>query len=221
VSGGAALPVEVLQNFEKRYGVVIYEGDGPTECSPVTTVNPIGGLVKPGTIGPPIKDVEMRIVDEKGEDLPVGEIGEIVVRGPNVMKGYWKNPEATKEVFFGEWLRTGDLGTVDEDGYFAIVDRKKDLIIVNGMNVYPRQVEEVLYRHPAVKEAAVVGELHKLHGEIPVAYIALTDGGEADSKQLRKFCREHLGRFEIPKRFEFRESLPKTASGKILKREIK
>ncbi|HIE52725.1 MAG TPA: long-chain fatty acid--CoA ligase, partial [Armatimonadetes bacterium] len=132
ISGGAALPVEVMKRFEERYGVPIYEGDGPTECSPVTCVNPIGGLRKPGSVGQPIPGVEMKIVDEEGNELPTGEVGEIVVRGDNVMKGYFNLPEETKEAFLGEWFRTGDLGYVDEDGYFYIVDRKKDLIIVSG-----------------------------------------------------------------------------------------
>ena len=176
VSGGAALPVEVMERFERRYGIPIQEGDGPTECGPVTTVNPVGGIRKPGTIGVPIPTCEMRIVDDDGADLPTGEIGEIVVHGPSVTKGYWKLPEATSESFFGEWFRTGDLGNVDEDGYFAIVDRKKDLIIVNGMNVYPRQVEETIYRMPQVAEVAVVPEPERLHGEVPRAVIAPATG---------------------------------------------
>lgn len=221
VSGGAALPVDVLHRFEAKFGIRIYEGDGPTECSPVTCVNPIGGLAKPGTVGLPVPGVEMRIVDDEGNQRPSGEVGEIAVRGANVMKGYWNQPEATREVFRGEWLLTGDLGTCDEDGYFSIVDRKKDLIIVNGMNVYPRMIEEVLYRYPGLREAAVIGEPHELHGEIPVAYVAVDGAQPVSEADLRAFCREHLGRHQIPKRFEFLPELPKNAAGKILKRQLR
>lgn len=221
VSGGAALPVEVLHRFESSFGTRIYEGDGPTECSPVTCVNPVGGRAKPGTVGLPIPGVEMRIVGDRGEDLPRGEVGEIAVRGANVMKGYWGLPEDTKEVFRDGWFLTGDLGTEDEDGYFAIVDRKKDLIIVNGMNVYPRMVEEALYRFPSLREAAVVGEPHELHGEIPIAYIALDPDSAANEADIRAFCRAQLGRHEVPRRIVIMKELPKTATGKILKRELR
>jgi long-chain acyl-CoA synthetase len=153
--------------------------------------------------------------------LPHGQIGEICVRGPNVMKGYWKLPEDTAQAFFGEWFRTGDLGTEDDDGYFFIVDRKKDMIIVNGMNVYPRIIEELLYRHPAVREAAVVGEPDELHGEIPVAYVSLKPGTAVTEPALRAFCRESLGRHEIPRRVVFMADLPKNAAGKIVKRELR
>jgi len=220
ISGGAALPVEVMRRFEERYGLPIYEGDGPTECSPVTCVNPIGGVRKPGSVGLPIPGVEMKIVDDDGRELPVGEVGEIVVRGDNVMKGYFQRPEETAEAFFGEWFRTGDLGEVDEDGYFYIVDRKKDMLIVNGMNVYPRHVEEVIYRHPAVAECAVVGEPHKLHGEIPRAVIVLREGQTATADDLIQHCRQHLGRYQVPRIVDFVDALPKTATGKILKREL-
>jgi long-chain acyl-CoA synthetase len=221
VSGGAALPVEVLQRFEAQFGKPIYEGDGPTECSPVTCVNPIGGLVKPGTVGLPVPDVEMRVVDDEGRELPRGEVGEIVVRGPNVMKGYWNLPDATRESFRDGWFLTGDLGLEDEDGYFSIVDRKKDLIIVNGMNVYPRIIEEALYRMPGIREAAVVGEPHGLHGEIVVAFIVGEDDQTPAEAEVRAWCRQHLGRHEIPRKFVFLPELPKNAAGKILKRELR
>ncbi|MGZ8215996.1 long-chain-fatty-acid--CoA ligase [Methylomagnum sp.] len=221
VAGGAALPVEVLRRFEAKFGVRIYEGDGPTECSPVTCVNPIGGVAKPGTVGLPVPGVEMRIVDDEGNELPDGAVGEIVVRGANVMKGYWNRPEETAEVFRDGWLLTGDLGTRDEDGYFSIVDRKKDLIIVNGMNVYPRMIEEVLYRLPGLKEAAVVGEFSELHGEVPVAYVAVDEAAGLTEASLRAHCRECLGRHQVPKRFEILPQLPKNATGKILKRELR
>ena len=221
ISGGAAMPVEVMRKFEARFGKLIYEGDGPTECSPVTCVNPIGGLRKPASVGKPVPSVEMKIMDEQGRELPHGQIGEICVRGPNVMKGYWNLPKETAEAFFGEWFRTGDLGTEDDDGYFCIVDRKKDMIIVNGMNVYPRMVEEVLYKHPAIREAAVIGEPDELHGEIPVACIALRDGAKLTAAEVRAFCRDNLGRHEVPKKVFFMPELPKNAAGKIMKRELR
>ncbi|MBI2438699.1 MAG: long-chain fatty acid--CoA ligase [Lentisphaerae bacterium] len=230
VSGGAALSVAVMEQFERRFGKKIYEGDGPTECSPVTCVNPIGGRTKPGTVGLPVPEVEMKIMDEEGRAVPEGAIGEICVRGPNVMKGYWKLPEETREAFFGDWFRTGDLGVKDAEGYFSIVDRKKDIIIVNGMNVYPRMIEEVLSRCPdsiGVREVAVVGEPHELHGEIPVAFVALKSGVPTAERvgtveaQLRGCCRESLGRHEVPRKFFFLPELPKNAAGKIMKRELR
>lgn len=227
VSGGAALPVAVMREFEARFGKKIYEGDGPTECSPVTCVNPIGGQTKPGTVGRPVPDVEMKIVDEQGLDVADGTIGEICVRGPNVMKGYWKMPAETKEAFFGDWFRTGDLGTRDADNYFSIVDRRKDMIIINGMNIYPRIIEEVLARCEGVREAAVVGEPHAMHGEIPVAYVALKEGVPTSKNvgitiaRLRACCLENLGRHEVPRKFLFLPELPKNAAGKIMKRELR
>ncbi len=221
VSGGAAMPVEVMRRFEERFGIPVYEGDGPTECGPVTCVNPIGGVRKSASVGLPIPRVEMKILDDAGQELPRNENGEICVRGPNVMKGYWNRPEETAESFFGDWFRTGDIGHQDDDGYFFIVDRKKDMIIVNGMNVYPRVIEEVLYRFPPLREAAVVGEPHALHGEIPVAFVSLKEGMQADSVAVKEWCREHLGRHEIPRKIFFLDELPKNATGKILKRELR
>ena len=221
VAGGAAMPVELLQRFEQRFGFPIVEGDGPTECSPVTCVNPLDGVRKPGSVGLPVPDVEFAILDDAGEALPGGEIGEICVRGPNVMQGYWNLPDATAETFVGDWLRTGDLGYIDADGYIFMVDRKKDMVIVNGMNVYPRMVEEVLYQHPGVLEAAVIGEPHPSHGEIVVAHVVARDGASLDDRELKAFCREQLGQHQMPRRFVRHESLPKNATGKILKRELR
>ncbi len=221
ISGGAAMPMEVMTRFTEKFGKVIYEGDGPTECSPVTCVNPIGGEIRAGSVGFPVPDVEMLILDEQGSELPTGEIGEICVRAPSVMKGYWNQPEETAASFFGDWFRTGDLGQVDADGYFYIVDRKKDMVIVNGMNVYPRVVEEILYTHPDVVEAAVIGVPHKSHGEIPEAWLVAEEGVTLDSAELRKFCQNHLGAHEIPRRFHQTEQLPKNANGKINKRELR
>ena len=223
VSGGAAMPLAVMSAFESRFGIPILEGDGPTECGPVTCVNPPAGPRKPGSVGPPVPGVEMRILDDQGQELPDGTPGEVCVRGPSVMKGYFNLPEATRESFFGEWFRTGDLGTRDTDGYFYLVDRIKDLIIVNGMNVYPRAIEEVLYQHEIVVEAAVVGDPDARHGEVPVAHVVLKPDVDPDRalEQLRECCRQRLGRHEIPRRFEFHAVLPKNAAGKILKRELR
>lgn len=220
VSGGAALPVSVLTQFESKFRIRIYEGDGPTECSPVTCINPIDGETRPGTVGLPVPGVEMRVVDELGTRVATGEVGEIAVRGSNVMLGYWNLPEESAEVLRDGWFLTGDLGTEDEDGYFSIVDRKKDLVIVNGMNVYPRMIEEVLYRLKGIREAAVVGEPHPMHGEIPVAYVVIESGSGLDESAIRRWCRENLGRYQVPRKFYRLAELPKNASGKILKREL-
>jgi long-chain acyl-CoA synthetase len=221
ISGGAAMPIELMRRFEARFGFPILEGDGPTECSPVTCVNPLDGVRKPASVGLPVPDVEIAAFDDVGARLGAEAIGEICVRGPNVMKGYWGLPEATAESFFGDWVRTGDLGYVDADGYVFLVDRKKDMIIVNGMNVYPRMIEEVLYRLPGVAEAAVVGEPHESHGEIPVAHVVVAEGASLDAAAVRAWCREHLGQHEVPRRVQFRSALPKNAAGKILKRELR
>ncbi|OOZ36162.1 long-chain-fatty-acid--CoA ligase [Solemya velesiana gill symbiont] len=221
VSGGAAMPVEVMRQFEAQYGLAIHEGDGPTECSPVTCVNPIGGERKAASVGLPVPDVEMEIYDDEGKQLAVDVIGEICVRGPNVMKGYWNLPEATTESFFGEWVRTGDLGYKDVDGYVYIVDRKKDMVIVNGMNVYPRMVEEVLYQFPKMAEAAVVGEPSELHGEIVVAYVVAREGEEMTPAEVRAYCCENLGPHQVPRKVVVKDALPKNAAGKILKRELR
>lgn len=222
VAGGAAMPVELLRRFEAAYGFPVLEGDGPTECGPVTCVNPLDGVRKPGSVGLEIPDVAISIRDDKGCELAPGQIGELCVRGPNVMQGYWNLPEASAEVFFGDWLRTGDLGYKDEDGYIFMVDRIKDMIIVNGMNVYPRMIEEVLFAHPQVQEVAVVGEPHLSHGEIPVAHVVPVDGSALDVHALREHCLAHLGGYQMPRKFIIRDTaLPKNAAGKVLKRELR
>ena len=221
IAGGSAMPVAVMKLFEEQFGVPILEGDGPTECSPVTCVNPVDGERKPGSVGLPVPQVEMLIMDEEGNSITDDEIGEVCVRGPNVMKGYWKLPEATAESFFGEWFRTGDLGYRDSDGYFYLIDRIKDMIIVNGMNVYPRMIEEVLYRHPKLAEAAVVGEPHEMHGEIPVAFVVAKEGMELTSSEVRAFCLENLGKHQVPRKVQVVDALPRNAAGKILKRELR
>ena len=217
ISGGAPLPTAVLEAFERKYGVMIYEGDGPTECSPVTSVNPIGGKRKIGSIGTPIPDVKMAIMDDNCNLLPPGSEGEIVVKGPNVFKGYYKDEQATKESFCGEYFRTGDIGKMDEEGYFYIIDRKKDMIIVNGMNVYPREIEELLYKIDGIKEAACIGKPHHLHGEIPVCYIVIEEGKKVDIKQINQELRKYLAPYKVPRSIEIVESLLKTSTGKISK----
>lgn len=221
VSGGSAMPLSVLERFEKRYGILIYEGDGPTECSPVTCVNPIGEKRKLGSVGKEVPGVEMIIMDDHGVELPVNRIGEVCVRGKNVMRGYWRQPEETANSFFGDWFRTGDLGKMDHERYFYLVDRRKDMIIVHGINLYPRQVEEVIYSHPAVAEAAVIGIPDELHGELPKAFVALKAGYDIKPNEIIQHCRKHLGRFEVPRRVEILPQLPKSAAGKILKRELR
>ncbi len=221
ISGGAALPPALMEAFEARFGVPVYEGYGPTECSPVTHVNPIGGLRKPGRVGLPLPGVEMEIRSPTGEILEEGEIGEICIRGPNVMRGYWQRPEATQESFWNDWFRTGDLGLVDEDGYTRVVDRIKDLIIVNGMNVYPSQVEAVLYRHADIAEAAVVGQPDERRGENVIAFVSLKEGATASPTDIRRHCQEILGSHQVPRRVIVLATLPKNATGKILKRELR
>jgi long-chain acyl-CoA synthetase len=221
VCGGAAMPQAVMAGFEARFGIPLLEGDGPTECSPVTCVNPVGGPRKPGSVGPAIPGVAMRIAGPDGSTLPDGEHGEVCVCGPNVMRGYWRLPDETAASFFGDWFRTGDLGWRDADGYFYLVDRIKDLIITNGMNVYPRVIEEALYQHPDLAEAAVVAEPHPLHGELPIAYVVAKPGLSLDPVALRDWCRARLGRHEVPRRILVREALPRNAAGKILKRELR
>jgi len=220
VSGGAPMPVEIMQKFERKYGIVILEGDGPTETSPVSYVNP-PSLRKIGSVGPPLDGVRVSILDENETRLPVEEIGEICIQGPNVMQGYLNQPEATAEVMKGGWLHTGDLGKVDQDGYVYILDRKKDMIIVGGLNVYPREVEECLYKHPKVAQAAVIGAPEDLHGEIPVAIIVLKPEEDADPREFILHCRKSLANYKCPRRVMFAESLPMTATGKVDKKRLR
>jgi long-chain acyl-CoA synthetase len=220
VSGGSAMPVEVMRGFERAFGCVILEGYGLSETSPVASFNHLDRERKPGSIGTPIHGVEMKVVDDRGNELPVGEVGEIVVRGHNVMKGYLNRPDATDEVLEDGWLRTGDLARIDEDGYFFIVDRKKDMIIRGGYNVYPREIEEVLYEHPAVLEAAVVGVPDEAMGEEVGAAIVLRPGANAGADEIRDFVKERVAAYKYPRRIWFSEQLPMGATGKVLKREI-
>ncbi len=217
VSGGAPLSPKVLHAFEARYGVPIYEGYGPTECAPVLTVNPPRGVRKVGSVGPPIPGVELRVVDGDGNPLPPEAVGEIVARGPNVMQGYLNRPEETREVLRDGWYYTGDLGRMDGDGYVYIVDRKRDMILVGGLNVYPREVELVLSAHPAIAEAAVIGVPDPLRGEAPKAVVSLKEGQAATPHDLLQWCRQRLANYKVPRSIEVVPELPKTLTGKILK----
>lgn len=222
LSGAMALPVEVQRRFEEITGGKLVEGYGLTEASPVTHGNPIYGRRKPGSIGVPFPSTDARIVDiETGKPLPVGEVGELCVKGPQVMKGYWNRPDETAMAIGEEgWLHTGDIARMDEDGYFYIVDRKKDIIIASGYNIIPREVEEVLYMHPKVLEAAVAGVPDPYRGETVKAYIVLKEGEQATAEEIIEFCRQHLAPYKVPKIVEFRSELPKSQVGKILRRVL-
>jgi long-chain acyl-CoA synthetase len=215
------MPAELMRAFEEKFDCIILEGYGLSETSPVASFNHPDKERKPGSIGTPIRGVEMKVVDDEGNDVPPGEIGEIAIRGHNVMKGYWNRPDATAEVLRDGWLLTGDLARVDDDGYFFIVDRKKDMIIRGGFNVYPREIEEVLYAHPAVLEAAVIGVPHERLGEEVKAVVVAKTGKTIDVDELVAYCKERLAAYKYPRIVEARASLPKTATGKILKRELR
>jgi long-chain acyl-CoA synthetase len=223
VSGGAPLPVEVKNTFEDVTGCVLVEGYGLTESSPVLTVNPTAGKNNPsGSIGLPLPQTHIRLIDpETGKDVKHGEKGELCAKGPQVMKGYWNKDDDSKNVFYGDYLRTGDVAVMDEDGFFYIVDRIKDLIITNGYNVYPRHVEEAIYGHPAVEECIVAGLPDKNRGEIVKAWVKLKDNMSLDEASLREFLSDKLSRYELPKRYEFRDKpLPKTMIGKLSRKDI-
>jgi long-chain acyl-CoA synthetase len=220
VSGGAAMPEQVMRSFEAELGCKILEGYGLSETSPVASFNHPDRERKPGSIGTPIEGVEMKVVDIDDNDTPQGEVGEIVIRGHNVMKGYWNRADATREVMGGGWFHTGDMARVDEDGYFVIVDRKKDLIIRGGYNVYPREIEEVLYEHPAVLEVAVIGVPHDELGEEVAAVVALKPDKRATAEELQAFAKNQVAAYKYPRRIWFVDALPKGPTGKILKREI-
>jgi long-chain acyl-CoA synthetase len=221
ISGGAALPLEIMRGFETKFGCVILEGYGLSETSPVASFNHPDKVRKPGSIGTPVRGVEMRLVDPEGADVPPGEIGEIAIRGHNVMKGYWGKPEATAEAIPDGWFRTGDLARVDEDGYYFIVDRKKEMIIRGGYNVYPREIEEVLHEHPAVAGAAVVGIPHPELGEEVGAAIVLKPGATVEPDELRQFARARVAAYKYPRHVWLVPDLPKGPTGKVLRREVR
>ncbi|SDB02175.1 long-chain acyl-CoA synthetase [Desulfonatronum thiosulfatophilum] len=222
ISGSAPLPVEVMNKFESITGAEIIEGYGLTEAAPVTHLNPLDGQRKPGSIGIPSPGTDAAIVDMEGGAVPVppGKMGELVVRGPQVMLGYWNCPDETACTVRNTWLYTGDIATMDEDGFFFIVDRKKDLIISGGYNIYPRDVDEVLYQHPKVKEAVAVGIPHPTRGEIVKAYIVPKDGESIEQSEIIEFCSQKLAKYKVPRRVEFRTELPKTLVGKVLRRAL-
>jgi long-chain acyl-CoA synthetase len=221
VSGGSAMPVEVMRAFGEKFGVQILEGYGLSETSPVATFNRLDRPPKAGSIGLPVWGVQVRLVDPLDHDVAQGDMGEILLKGHNVMKGYYKKPEATAEAMRGGWFHTGDLGRVDEDGYIYITDRVKDMIIRGGFNVYPREIEEVMMTHPAVSLAAVVGVPHESHGEEVKAYVILKQGQSASEGELVAWCRDCMASYKHPRIIEIRETLPMTATGKILKRELR
>jgi long-chain acyl-CoA synthetase len=222
VSGAAPLPGAVLEDFRRRTGVTIWEGYGTTETAPGVTSNAMGELAKPGSIGRPLPGVELRIVGESGDDVEDGDPGELIVRGPNVFAGYWRQPEATKAVLPDDgWLRTGDVGYADEDGYVFLVDRKKDLILVSGFNVYPREVEDALYRHPKVADAAVIGIAHPYTGEAVKAIVVLRPGEVASEEEIIEHCRRSIARFKCPQVVDFVSELPHLPTGKVLKRVLR
>jgi long-chain acyl-CoA synthetase len=220
LSGGASMPVEVMRGFEEAMGCKILEGYGLSETSPVASFNHADRERKPGSIGTPIEGVEMKVVDDDDNDVAQGEVGEIVIRGHNIMKGYWQRQDATEECMRGGWFHSGDMATVDEDGYFFIVDRKKDLIIRGGYNVYPREIEEVIYEHPAVAECAVVGVPDDKLGEEVGAAVCLKEGQSVSEDELRDYVKENVASYKYPRRIWFVDEIPKGPTGKILKREI-
>jgi len=222
ISGAAPLPLEVKQRFEELTGGKLFEGYGLSEAPTASCCNPIYGVNKSGSIGLPMPDVDVKIVDvESGEqELPQGEVGELCIQAPNVMKGYWNRPEETEQALRGGWLHTGDIARMDEEGYLYIVDRKKDMIIAGGFNIYPREVEEVLYQHPKVREAAVVGVPDPYRGETVKAFVVLKEGVKATADEILGFCRERLAKYKVPTSVEFRKDLPKTLVGKVLRRVL-
>lgn len=221
ISGAAPLSGATLGKFQERVKIPLLEGYGLSETSPVVSINPLDGVRKAGSVGKPLPGVSVAIVSGDGKELPPGRVGEIAVRGPNVMRGYLNRPMETKETIRAGWLLTGDIGKIDDEGYIYILDRKKDMILFHGMNVYPREIEEVLYHHPSVAEAAVVGRPDPRRGEVPVAFVATKDGEKTDASELISFCRDSLAGYKVPHTIVFMQKLPRTATGKIVKRELK
>ncbi|HEX3046909.1 MAG TPA: AMP-binding protein, partial [Bacillota bacterium] len=223
ISGSAPLPLAIQQKFEQLTGGKLVEGYGLSEASPVVTCNPVYGVVKNGSIGLPFPDTEVKIVNPQdgSEILTPGEIGELLVKGPQVMKGYWEQPEETTQTLQNGWLHTGDLVRMDEEGYISITDRLKDMIITGGEKIYPREVEELLYKHPAVKEVAVIGVPHPLRGEVAGAYVVLKEDTTADERELKHYCAEHLTKYKVPHTFKFVDALPRSSVGKILKQVLR
>jgi long-chain acyl-CoA synthetase len=221
ISGAAALPEATVHAFEERFKIPLLEGYGLTETSPIVSVNPLNGVRKPGSVGPPVPGVQVKVVGEDRKDLPPGEMGELAVKGHNVMKGYFNRDEETREALEDNWLYTGDMAKIDEDGYIYIVDRKKDLIIVDGMNIYPREVEDLVMEHDSVEECAMIGVPDGRGSELTVLYMKKAEDAVIDDNEIRAYLKGQLAQFKIPKRIRFIEELPKTATGKIKKAELR
>jgi long-chain acyl-CoA synthetase len=221
ISGGAPLPGEILREFNEKVPIPLIEGYGLSEASPVVSMNPLKGPWKAGSIGVPVANVEISVQDDEGRLLKSGETGEICVRGPNVMKGYWNRQDETDKALRAGWLLTGDIGHQDNDGYYYITDRKKDMLLVNGINVYPREIEEIIYQFPGIKEAAVIGVPDPRKGEHPVAFVSTVEGQQVEEKALLQFVREKLADYKVPKRVTFMPALPRNATGKILKTALR
>ena len=221
ISGADKLPTETLNKFESKFKIPLIEGYGLTEASPAVAVNPLIGQRKPGSVGPPLLNIKIKVLDESENELPPDQVGELLVKGPNVMKGYLNLADETSLAIKEGWLYTGDMARVDKDGYIYLVDRKKDIIIIRGLNVYPKEIEDVLYQHPRVAEAGVIGIKDKYKGEVPKAFVVLEKGGEITEQEIIHFCRQRLAPYKIPRSIEFRTSLPKTPTGKILKKELR
>jgi long-chain acyl-CoA synthetase len=223
ITGSAPMPVEIIHRFEGLTGSVIVEGFGLSEASPVTHVNPVVGVRKPGSIGMPVPDTDAKVVHlELGsQEMPIGTEGELIVRGPQVMRGYWQMPQESAAILRDGWLYTGDIAKMDEDGYFYIVDRKKDMVIAGGYNIYPREIEEVLYEHPKIMDAVAIGVPDPYRGETVKAFIVVKPGEELTEREVIQFCKSRLASYKVPKTVELRESLPKTMVGKILRRELR
>jgi long-chain acyl-CoA synthetase len=221
VSGAAPLPGETLAKFDRKFHFPLLEGYGLSEASPVVSFNPIRGVRKAGSVGLPLPDIEVKVFDDHGHELPTGRVGEIVVRGPNVMLGYYNHPGETAAALRDHWLYTGDMGRKDEDGYIYIVDRRKEMLLVRGMNVYPREIEEVLHQFPNVREAAVVPKPDEKRGEVPIAFVSPVDGANLEPNEILRFCREQLADYKIPREVRVMDALPRTATGKIAKLELK
>ena len=221
ISGSAPLPASVIRKIEEKFGSPLCEGYGLSEASPVVCVNPRFGVRKVGSIGLPLPDVHVKIVDSDMNEKPVGEIGELAVKGPNIMQGYYNMPEETKKTLIDGWLLTGDIAKIDKDGYVSIVDRKKEMLLVRGINVYPREIEESLYTLPQVAECAIIGVPDESKGEVPKAFIVVQEGTTLTEREVREFCKKNLAAYKVPKYIEFRPSLPKNATQKIMKRNLR
>jgi long-chain acyl-CoA synthetase len=223
ISGGAPLPLEIKRGFERASGCTLVEGYGLSETSPVTNINPLDGPIKDGSIGLPVPGtmISLRELGAPEKEVPLGEKGEICIAGPQVMKGYWKKPQETQDVFIGEFFRTGDVAYMDDDGFTYIVDRIKDLIISSGFNIYPRRIEEAIHQHQAVEEVTVIGIPDTYRGEAPKAYVKLKAGQKVSEAELMTFLQPRLSKIEMPAAIEFRDELPKTLIGKLSKKELK